>query len=224
MTQHRIAWDQNSSPWKTVSVTNAAVVRLVALSGSERENLSTKKSSVRFSSLTGADINFFEKVNTDLCELQQKHLGAVAKASGCRFRSCETVMPVDWLTSHPLTESDGSRANDLYTTADGSKVYNKGQRKLDVCTHDGQQRRSMTFQVARMKKALGSVSRMVKNGNMLVFDQDSSGKDTSYIENKRTNEKIWLRQENGVYVLDLMVAPPQRSNDRSIDPHSHRQG
>ena len=88
----------------------------------------------------------------------------------------------------------------------------------------GQQRRSMTFQVARVKKALGSVSQMVKNGNKLVFHQDSSGKDTSYIQNKRTNEKIWLRQESGVYVLDLMVAPPQMSNDRSIDPHFHWQG
>ena len=52
-------------------------------------------------------------------------------------------MPVDWLTSHPLTESDGTRANDFCTTADGSKVYNEGQRKLNVCTLDGQQRRSM---------------------------------------------------------------------------------
>ena len=34
---------------------------------------------------------------------------------------------------------------------------------------------SMTFQVARLKNALGSVSQMVKNGNKLVFDQDSSG-------------------------------------------------
>ena len=34
-------------------------------------NLSTKKPSVRFSSLTDADINFFEKGNTDLCELPQ---------------------------------------------------------------------------------------------------------------------------------------------------------
>ena len=57
--------------------------------------------------------------------------------------------------------------------------------------------------------------------NKLVFDQDSSGKDTSYIQNKRTNEKICLRLENGVYVLDLTVAPPQRSNDRSADPHFH---
>ena len=65
---------------------------------------------------------------------------------------------------------------------------------------------------------------MVKNGNKLFFDQDSSGKDTSYIKNKRINENIWLRQENGVYVLDLMLAPPQMISDRSIDPHFHRQG
>ena len=58
----------------------------------------------------------------------------------------------------------------------------------------------------------------------MFFDQDSSGKDTSYIQNKRSNEKIWLRQEDGVYVLDLMVAPPQICNDRSTDPHGHWQG
>ena len=34
-------------------------------------NLPIMKPSVRFSSLTDADINFFEKGNTDLCELQQ---------------------------------------------------------------------------------------------------------------------------------------------------------
>ena len=146
------------------------------------------------------------------------HLGTVAKLLVVDSGAGETVMPVDWLTNHLLTGSDGSRANDFYTTADGSKVYNEGQRKLDVCTLDGQQRRSMTFQVARVKKAVESVSRMVKNGNKLVFDQDSSAKDTSYIQNKRTNEKIWLRQKKGVYVLDVMVAPPQLSNDRSTDP------
>ena len=37
MTQHRIVWGQNSSPWKTVSVTNAASVRLGARSGTGSE-------------------------------------------------------------------------------------------------------------------------------------------------------------------------------------------
>ena len=82
----------------------------------------------------------------------------------------------------------------------------------------------MTFQVARVTKALGSVSQTVKNGNELVLDQDSSGKDMSYIQNKRSNEKIWLRQENGVYVLDLMEAPPYIKNGRSTHPHFHRHG
>ena len=101
-------------------------------------NLSAKKSSVRFSSLTDADINFFEKGNTDLCELQQNTWAPLPKLLVVDSGAGETVMPVEWLTSHLLTESDGSRANEFHTTADGSKVYNEGERNLDVCTLDGQ--------------------------------------------------------------------------------------
>ena len=50
-------------------------------------NLPIMKPSVRFSSLTDADINFFEKGNTDLCELQQNTWAPLPKASSCRFRS-----------------------------------------------------------------------------------------------------------------------------------------
>ena len=49
---------------------------------------------------------------------------------------------------------------------------------------------------------------MVDNGSRIVFELDKNGYDTSYIENRNTQEKIWLRRENGVYVLDMMVAPP----------------
>ena len=48
------------------------------------------------------------------------HLAPLPKPLVVDSGSGETVMPVDWLTSHPLTESDGSRANDFYTAADGS--------------------------------------------------------------------------------------------------------
>ena len=37
----------------------------------------------------------------------------------------------------------------------------------------------------------------------MVFD--GSG---SFIENKRSRERLWMREENGVYVLDENVAPP----------------
>ena len=116
------------------------------------QNLPIKKPSVRSSSLTDASINFFEKGNTDLCELPHNTWAPLQKYLVVASGAGETIIPLDWLTSHPLTESDGSRANDFYTTADGGKVFYEGQRKSDVCTLDGQQRRSMTFQVAREKR------------------------------------------------------------------------
>ena len=93
-------------------------------------NLSIMKPSVRFSSLTDADIHFFVKGITDLCELQKNTWAPLPMPLVVDSGAGETVMPVDWLTSHPLTEFGGSRANDFYTTADGSKVYNEGQRNL----------------------------------------------------------------------------------------------
>ena len=72
-------------------------------------NLTTKRPSVRFSNLTDADINFFEKGNTDLCELQQNTWAPLPKPLVVDSGAGETVMPVDWLTSHPLTESDGTQ-------------------------------------------------------------------------------------------------------------------
>ena len=69
-------------------------------------NLSTKKPSVRFSSSKDADINFFEQGGADPCELQQSAWSPLPKPLVVDSGAGETVMPVDWLTNHPLTESD----------------------------------------------------------------------------------------------------------------------
>ena len=61
----------------------------------------------------------------------------------------------------------------------------------------------MTFQVAAVNKALGSVSKIVANGNRVVFAQDGS-----FIENEWSKDRLCLREDNGVYVLDMLVAPP----------------
>ena len=74
----------------------------------------------------------------------------------------------------------------------------------------------MTFQVTDVTKALGSVSKFVANGNKVVFD--GSG---SFIENKRSRERLWMREENGVKVLDENVAPPD-CHEKKKD--FHRQG
>ena len=64
----------------------------------------------------------------------------------------------------------------------------------------------MTFQVARVNKALGSVSKIVANGNRVIFDPNGS-----FIENVWTKDRIWMREDNGVYVLDMIVAPPEKN-------------
>ena len=47
-----------------------------------------------------------------------------------------------------------------------------------------------------MEKIIAAVSRIIESGNRMVFDSPEVG---SYIENKVTTEKTYLRQENGVY-------------------------
>ena len=54
------------------------------------------------------------------------------------------------------------------------------------------------------KKLLASVSRLIQAGHRVVFDDVQAG---SYIENKTTGKKTWMRQEGGVFYLDLWVSP-----------------
>eukprot|EP00973_Karenia_brevis_P010272 1392092-Karenia_brevis.AAC.1 len=81
----------------------------------------------------------------------------------------------------------------------------------------------MTFQVAPVQKALGSVSQMVRNRNRVVFDMDEYGKDISHILHKDTGGWIPLQYENGVYVMDMLVGPPIQENGAE-NQGFHRQG
>ena len=58
----------------------------------------------------------------------------------------------------------------------------------------------MTFQVAGVNGPLGSVRKICKEGNRVVFDEEGS-----YIEDKKTGMITRIRDEAGVYVLKLKV-------------------
>ena len=122
--------------------------------------------------------------------------------------AAETVLPATWSTEHELRENDDSRSGQYYITADGTHIDAMGEKTLTLSTLDWGSTRDMTFQVTGVNKALGSVSKMVKNGNKIVFDAAGS-----YVENIVTKERLWLREDNGVYVLDVLVAPPGWTND-----------
>ena len=122
--------------------------------------------------------------------------------------AAETVLPSDWFEHHKLWESEGSKSGMVYTAANGGELPNEGEKRLFLATVDGDHLKRMDVQVTNVNKALGSVSRMVKNGHRVVFDQDEWGDNCSYIESRTSGEKMWLRERNGVYVLDVMVGPP----------------
>ena len=60
--------------------------------------------------------------------------------------------------------------------------------------------RKMTAQVCDVNKALLSVSKAVRQGNRVIFDDKES-----YIENKSTGERMNLVLENGMYMLKVWV-------------------
>ena len=131
-------------------------------------------------------------------------------------------MPSAWFPHHKLHESEGSKSGAVYTAANGGTFSNEGERKLYLATLQGDIMRKMDFQVTNVTKALGSVSRMVKNGNKVVFDVDVHGNCHSYIEKKETGERLWLRERNGVYVLDVLVAPPGYNGE--VDDYGQPKG
>ena len=63
---------------------------------------------------------------------------------------------------------------------------------------------SMTFQFAPVNKILAAVSRITSHKCKVGFDEPHIG---SHIENKTTGKITSLRQNNGVYYLDVWYKP-----------------
>ena len=108
----------------------------------------------------------------------------------------------DWFLDYSTREPAASRAGAHYTAANGDPIFNKGEKILVMSDAKGNNIRQMKFQVCEVTKALGSVMKIVKNGNRVIFDDSGS-----YIEHKATGGKMWLKEHEGVYVLDCLVAP-----------------
>ena len=60
--------------------------------------------------------------------------------------------------------------------------------------------RGIKGQVCDVNRDLLSVSKIVQNNNMVVFRPDGA-----YIEDLDTEERVWLKESNGMYTLSLWV-------------------
>ena len=71
--------------------------------------------------------------------------------------------------------------------------------------------RGMTFTGAPVAQPLGSVKRLCAAGHMVIFDEEYS-----CIINKKTGEHNQLRESEGNYMLDVLVAPPGSNEYNSV--------
>ena len=92
-----------------------------------------------------------------------------------------------------------SKAGAWYEAANGTRIFNKGQKRLTGVGTDGTAL-SVTMQVGDVTRVLGAVSRMTQAGNRVVFDNDGS-----YVQNKQTGHRTEIELRNGEYKLDMWI-------------------
>ena len=63
---------------------------------------------------------------------------------------------------------------------------------------EGAVARRMKAQVGEVSKTLLSVRSILQAGNKVVFDSEGS-----YIEDKGSGERGWLKEEGGMYILKM---------------------
>ena len=84
----------------------------------------------------------------------------------------------------------------------GGRIPNLGEVGLDFLTKE-QHRCRIVFQVANVKRPLLAVSTLTRAGNHVSF-----GPHGGEIRNTRTGRKISFVRRDGIYVLEVLVAPP----------------
>ena len=102
----------------------------------------------------------------------------------------------------PTVEGEASRKGVEYEVADGHRIPNEGEKRFQAVTAEGAQR-GMVLQVADVNQALLSVSKAMKAGNRVVFDDSGS-----FIECKRTGEKTWMKGKNGMFIFKPWAQRP----------------
>jgi hypothetical protein len=114
----------------------------------------------------------------------------------------ETVLNEDMLEGIETTIGEANKRGVEYEVANGIRIPNLGEKVFKGHSDDGIIK-SLTAQVCDVNKALLSVRRIVENGHKVVFDKSGS-----YIEDKSSGEKMWLREEGGMYMLKMWVRTP----------------
>jgi hypothetical protein len=115
----------------------------------------------------------------------------------------DNVVPEELGEQFEVKEARMSKKGGYYTAADGTNIYNQGERDIMGRTKEGAPA-IMTFQVCAVDGPLGSVGEMCRAGSRVVFDDDGQG-GGSYIENKETGKISKMVDDGKMCVIQLKV-------------------
>ena len=111
--------------------------------------------------------------------------------------AADHVAPVQTASHLEVKETEASRQGVKYVAANGHKIANLGQRKIQGVTDKGVPL-GMTRQVADVKKPLASVGRMCDAGNVAVFTKDGG-----YVGPGEYMEEVGLLEKMGQSTLKM---------------------
>ena len=98
-----------------------------------------------------------------------------------------------------IKPSERSENGKHFASTIGQVIENMGEKRIGLTTNEGH-RRNVVFQIAKVKRILLSARRMAKAGNRTILDEKNP-----YVENTATKERIQLRMEGSLYVMDFWV-------------------
>ena len=110
----------------------------------------------------------------------------------------ESVWPTGLLPEISTMPSDASQNGVTHVTADGSRIPNRGKKKVGFKTIKEDLKSSIVFQVTDVKRPLAAVSKIVEKGNWVCF-----GPKEAYILNVAKNKRTALDLINGTYSLEV---------------------
>ena len=123
--------------------------------------------------------------------------------SGC----CAHIMDATHdAPGYTLAESEGSRQGRGFIAANGDRISNEGEVKLNLEAPNGSggvQQLQSTFQSARVTRPLMSVSQMCDKGLKCVFE-----KDKATVVDEHDNPRFVYERRGGLYVTPMKLKAP----------------
>ena len=119
-----------------------------------------------------------------------------------------TIMPADTFPGHKPRETEASRRGITYMVANGGEIKNKGEFTVRGVAANGT-KMNIIAQASDVTKPLGAAREIVKAGNRIVLDEESS-----YIENKTTKKRIPITRQNCMFMVTMRI--PDKDHQRRI--------